>query len=146
MACPGCLLIPGAVGDCNGFAKIGALLVSASAIFLYSMSTKVLFPPPRNVDRIECNRDRILLGRLSNSHVGARGSMVSFMMESANEFAISYNFNSYNPSAVMPHTDALATHHSQAMSFNSWPRQLRNNIQQFSGNCYGERGRGGSLG
>lgn len=60
------------------------------------MSTNVLFPPPRNVDRIECSRDRMLLGRLSNSQSGARGNIVSFMMESAREFAISYSFSSYN--------------------------------------------------
>lgn len=59
------------------------------------MSTNVLFPPPRNVDNIECSRYRILFGRLSNSNSEARGSIASFMMESASEFAISYSFSSY---------------------------------------------------
>lgn len=59
------------------------------------MSTNVLFPPPRNVDNMECKRYRILFGRLSISNSEARGSIASFMIESASEFAISYSFSSY---------------------------------------------------
>ena len=50
---------------------------------------------------MECSRDRILLGRDSNSHLGALGSIVIFMIESAKELAISYSFSSYTSSVIV---------------------------------------------
>lgn len=99
----GDLLVPGVIGGWRGLARAEALLDSASAIFLCSISTRVLLPPPRNVARIECRRDSILLGRLSTSIEGGQGSMVSLMIESASEFAISYSFNSYTHRSVGHH-------------------------------------------